>query len=542
MKSTARSWLVLLAFVLTVNSRFATLHAQGTAFTYQGQLQNNGSPASGTYNLQFLLYTNETGSAAIAGPVTTNGLILADGLFTVTLDFGADAWTGATNWLEIAVETNGLTHFTTLTPRQQVTPIPFAITAQNVTGILAGNGSGLTNVNAATLGGLSASNYLQASNGGAGMLAPGATGFNNIFTNVSLVTLSNGSAGVVITNDESYLMNNFQDVDLEFYGISDTNFGQILFAGPAGLYANITENSAHDGSPASPYRSELILESANNIALIPNNPGDGVSGHLQIGGLGVPSYAYMNTAYDPALVSVTPSQPLLFRSSSEVNGTVSEFDPGFCADWPIQKRWEGHFYIFHDTGLYGTVTTMPDKDVEIRGADFYIGTNSSGKLYTGVELFGRSNGAVTTTLQVDTNGITLTGNVTARHGTFSAGPAFLPTNTAPLTIVSNFSPSAAALYTNLLPARIEVAGSISCQAGGNLGGIESAIALINYTNNGIGAAPLEIGSTAIGAATNIVVSPFRFDLGPGGTFNIVTQIVGQASAVGFPQNVTFTIE
>jgi hypothetical protein len=47
--------------------------AQGTAFTYQGQLQNNGSPASGTYNLQFFLYTNSTGGMHIAGPVETMG-------------------------------------------------------------------------------------------------------------------------------------------------------------------------------------------------------------------------------------------------------------------------------------------------------------------------------------------------------------------------------------------------------------------------------------------------------------------------------------
>ena len=36
--------------------------AQGTAFTYKGQLENNGSPASGTYDLSFTLFaTNATG-------------------------------------------------------------------------------------------------------------------------------------------------------------------------------------------------------------------------------------------------------------------------------------------------------------------------------------------------------------------------------------------------------------------------------------------------------------------------------------------------
>ena len=48
--------------------------AQGTAFTYQGQLQNNGSPASGTYNLTFSLFNTNTGGVAIAGPVTNNAV------------------------------------------------------------------------------------------------------------------------------------------------------------------------------------------------------------------------------------------------------------------------------------------------------------------------------------------------------------------------------------------------------------------------------------------------------------------------------------
>jgi hypothetical protein len=41
----------MLAFSI-FDSQLATVLAQGTAFTYQGQLQNNGAPASGTCNLQ----------------------------------------------------------------------------------------------------------------------------------------------------------------------------------------------------------------------------------------------------------------------------------------------------------------------------------------------------------------------------------------------------------------------------------------------------------------------------------------------------------
>ena len=137
-KTTLTYLLALLAFLI-LNSRLSTVCAQGSAFTYQGQLQNNSSPASGTYNLQFSLYTNSANGAAVAGPVTTSAVAITNGLFTVTIDFGGAVWNGQTNWLQIGVETNGSNSFTVLLPRQQLTPTPYAIfagTASNLVGTL----------------------------------------------------------------------------------------------------------------------------------------------------------------------------------------------------------------------------------------------------------------------------------------------------------------------------------------------------------------------------------------------------------------------
>ena len=96
----------------TLNSQLTTARAQGTAFTYQGQLVSGGSPASGTYNLQFSLFNVASGGSAIAGPVTNNAVFVTNGLFTVTIDFGNGVWNGETNWLQIGVETNGSGAFT----------------------------------------------------------------------------------------------------------------------------------------------------------------------------------------------------------------------------------------------------------------------------------------------------------------------------------------------------------------------------------------------------------------------------------------------
>jgi hypothetical protein len=133
MKNVIRNLFVALVLpaLLALNSQLSTLRAQETAFTYQGQLQNSGNPANGTYNLQFLLYTNSSGGTPIAGPVTASVVSVANGLFTVSIDFGSNVWNGQSNWLEIAVEGSGDSGFTTLSPRQLVTPTPYAIYAES---------------------------------------------------------------------------------------------------------------------------------------------------------------------------------------------------------------------------------------------------------------------------------------------------------------------------------------------------------------------------------------------------------------------------
>ena len=70
------------------------LPAQGTAFTYQGRLQNAGTPATGSYDFTFSLFnTNGAGSVQVGDTLTNLEVGVTDGLFTVALDFGP-VWTG----------------------------------------------------------------------------------------------------------------------------------------------------------------------------------------------------------------------------------------------------------------------------------------------------------------------------------------------------------------------------------------------------------------------------------------------------------------
>jgi hypothetical protein len=102
--------------------------AQGTAFTYQGQLNDSGRPASGIYDLQFALFDAATNGNQVGGTVTNLAIGMTNGLFTTTIDFGPGIFTGGNYWLQIGVETNGAGGtFTILNALQPLTPTPYAI-------------------------------------------------------------------------------------------------------------------------------------------------------------------------------------------------------------------------------------------------------------------------------------------------------------------------------------------------------------------------------------------------------------------------------
>jgi hypothetical protein len=126
MKTKLHHLCILLALLAlsTFNSQLSTAHAQGTtAFTYQGQLHDGGTNANGTYTMMFKLYDASTSGNQIGSTITTSPT-LANGLFTVNLDFGAGAFNGSARWLDITVTSGATTQ--TLSPRVQVLADPYA--------------------------------------------------------------------------------------------------------------------------------------------------------------------------------------------------------------------------------------------------------------------------------------------------------------------------------------------------------------------------------------------------------------------------------
>ena len=128
-------WLALVALA-TGNLQLPSAVAQSTAFTYQGQLTDNGSPASGIYDLRFTIYDAVSFGNVVSGVLTNAATPVVNGLFSVTLDFGAGAFTGPGRWLQLEARTNGGGAFTALLPRQQLLPTPYAIMANTASNLL----------------------------------------------------------------------------------------------------------------------------------------------------------------------------------------------------------------------------------------------------------------------------------------------------------------------------------------------------------------------------------------------------------------------
>ena len=115
------------------NSSAAPLAPVGTGFTYQGRLDDDGVPANDSFDFQFSLYDDALAGTQVGSTLIHEDIAVIDGLFSLNLDFGSSAFGSGKRWLEIAVRLGLSTGaYTTLTPRQEISPAPYAMAMPNV--------------------------------------------------------------------------------------------------------------------------------------------------------------------------------------------------------------------------------------------------------------------------------------------------------------------------------------------------------------------------------------------------------------------------
>jgi hypothetical protein len=142
-----------------------------STFTYQGQLINNGSPVNNTCNFQFGLYDALSAGNRLGLTQTVSSVTVQRGLFTALLNtgnqFGETAFIGEARWLQIAVACPAGGGYTSLSPRQPLTSLPFALpglrtfpnaTSPNIVGGFSGN-SIISNAVGSIIGGGGKTNF-----------------------------------------------------------------------------------------------------------------------------------------------------------------------------------------------------------------------------------------------------------------------------------------------------------------------------------------------------------------------------------------------
>lgn len=190
---------ILVTTVLAVLLSAPRAESQSTTFTYQGRLNDGASLANGIHDLRFTIYDLAGGGTVVAGPQTNSAVAVSNGLFTVALDFGA-VFNGAARWLEIGVRPSGggAGDFTTLTPRQAITPTPYAMFA--TTAGTVPNGA----ITAAKLAAGAASANLQA--GGQSAVGGGGVVLSQQANATELLNLGYQKIGRTTLIDEDWLV------------------------------------------------------------------------------------------------------------------------------------------------------------------------------------------------------------------------------------------------------------------------------------------------------------------------------------------------
>jgi len=118
-----------------------------STFNYQGRIIKDGVPITSTCAIEFKLFDASTGGNQIGTTQTHGSVTVKAGLFTVALNFGDSAFTGDQRYLQVAFKCSGDANWTTMSPRQPLTAVPYAlslrpgatISSSNTTAVLAGS-------------------------------------------------------------------------------------------------------------------------------------------------------------------------------------------------------------------------------------------------------------------------------------------------------------------------------------------------------------------------------------------------------------------
>ena len=88
--------------------------------SYQGVLKENGQPVTGSRDMTFRLYSDNTCTTQVGSDIVKSGVQVTNGLFSVALDVSQNHFNGQGLW--VAVDVGG-----TVVGCQEILPVPYAL-------------------------------------------------------------------------------------------------------------------------------------------------------------------------------------------------------------------------------------------------------------------------------------------------------------------------------------------------------------------------------------------------------------------------------
>jgi hypothetical protein len=169
--------------------------AQTTEFTYQGKLTDQGASATGTYQMEFGLFDAAVDGNQIGSTISNSAVSVAQGMFTVRLDFGAAAFVGPDRFLQVSVRRSAGDPFITLLPRHKIGSTPYATKSK------AADEAG----NAAMLNGQPASEYVTNTSLDASVIRNQSTEQTNANFHISGNGVFGGNVGIGTASPQTKL-------------------------------------------------------------------------------------------------------------------------------------------------------------------------------------------------------------------------------------------------------------------------------------------------------------------------------------------------
>jgi len=122
---------IAVAFIVTFQ---LGVIAQTTVVPHEGSLLVGGSPANGTYDLRFILYTTQAGAVQVGNPVERLNVNISNGSYSVDIDFGSMPFTTqSVLWVDISYKLAGGGGYTFTGVREQIKASGYAIRAHYAT-------------------------------------------------------------------------------------------------------------------------------------------------------------------------------------------------------------------------------------------------------------------------------------------------------------------------------------------------------------------------------------------------------------------------